>query len=444
MTTEHDLRRALTAEADRPAEPPAWDAVVQRGRHHRRVARARVGVLAAAVALLLPLGAVALLQDEPHQRLVTDQPEDFGGRPLLLPPEPLPAPFTDAPRAGGVGKAEASSDDIGKDSYTFQWDAADASLVLSWSESGWGEMHCDGLQHVEVRGVVAELCGDLEGASMIWCEREGACYSLTYRPSVPPVPLDLVALASSLEPVARREESAGSATTTEHDGFTGYQIPPGQVVTVGRSSDRPELTIGPLFSSPSDDACAVFGPVVDEAETVTVGITEARLATGTWLRCDPATGVATVALEAPLGARPVIDAAAQTLVFVAPESKLLVPPTLPERFADSPRLEWLRTAFEVPGYSLRWEADGVGLTIVWWPERIPPAGEGCLEPRTPRVRGVEGSSCGDRVLTWDAEDGSTYAIYYSPYQTYPDQDMDDLDLPPLDLVALANSLRPMG
>jgi hypothetical protein len=77
MTTERELHDLLTAEADAPARPAPWDDIVRRGRHHRRVARVRTGLLAGGVAALAVLGGVAAtdLGDEETTGVVADHPD---------------------------------------------------------------------------------------------------------------------------------------------------------------------------------------------------------------------------------------------------------------------------------------------------------------------------------------------------------------------------------
>lgn len=80
MTTPDALRDVLQAEAagtvGRP--PSRWDDVVQRGRHRRRVRRARSALLVGGLALLA-VGAVANLRDGDPTGVVANQPDGSSG-----------------------------------------------------------------------------------------------------------------------------------------------------------------------------------------------------------------------------------------------------------------------------------------------------------------------------------------------------------------------------
>lgn len=78
MTTDRDLRDLLSTEADGPTRSAAgWDDVLQRGRRHRRVVRARQGLAAGGVAVIVALVALTLgqLHTDDQQGVVTNQPD---------------------------------------------------------------------------------------------------------------------------------------------------------------------------------------------------------------------------------------------------------------------------------------------------------------------------------------------------------------------------------
>ena len=79
MTTDQDLRDLLATEADGPTRPPvAWDEIVRRGRHHRRVTRARRGLAAGALAAAVAIGGLALVSngtDQDRDKVIVDQPD---------------------------------------------------------------------------------------------------------------------------------------------------------------------------------------------------------------------------------------------------------------------------------------------------------------------------------------------------------------------------------
>ena len=73
MTTDQELRTLLTAEAHGPThQPDGWDQVLARGRRHRRVARARQGLLLSAAAVVVAAGMANLLDNEGGHAVVTD------------------------------------------------------------------------------------------------------------------------------------------------------------------------------------------------------------------------------------------------------------------------------------------------------------------------------------------------------------------------------------
>jgi hypothetical protein len=100
MTTDRELHDVLATEADGPARPaPAWDDVVRRGRHHRRVARVRTGLVAGGLAALAVIGGIA----------VTDRTDDEDTGVVANDPDPAPVtsqpafPATDLAAARAVG-----------------------------------------------------------------------------------------------------------------------------------------------------------------------------------------------------------------------------------------------------------------------------------------------------------------------------------------------------
>ncbi len=111
MTTDRDLRDLLSTEADGPTRSAAgWDDVLQRGRRHRRVVRARQGLAAGGVAVIVALVALTLgqLHTDDQQGVVTNQP-DSTTRPAVddAPTTPRPAGLAALPdlrsaRASGV------------------------------------------------------------------------------------------------------------------------------------------------------------------------------------------------------------------------------------------------------------------------------------------------------------------------------------------------------
>jgi hypothetical protein len=78
MTTDHELHDLLASEADVPVRQSAgWDDIVRRGRHHRRVARARTGLAAGGLAALTVIGVVAVsdLGDDDTSGVVANDPD---------------------------------------------------------------------------------------------------------------------------------------------------------------------------------------------------------------------------------------------------------------------------------------------------------------------------------------------------------------------------------
>lgn len=172
MTTERELRDLLTAEADAPARPAPWDDIVRRGRHHRRVARVRTGLLAGGVAALAAIGVVAAtdLDDEETTGVVADNPDVNTGPTTtrdLSQPDLSRLPDLTAARASGnritliLG---AAVPDEGFDPCTEQVPLADETTdlvrvsiaktfelpgAIHWAEcqsspfSGWGSFELD-------------------------------------------------------------------------------------------------------------------------------------------------------------------------------------------------------------------------------------------------------------------------------------------------------------
>lgn len=89
MTTHQDLRDLLSTEADGPTlSPVGWNDIVQRGRRHRRVARARQGLAAGGLLVLVAMVALTLgqLHTDDQQGVVTNQPDGTAGRTVDHPP----------------------------------------------------------------------------------------------------------------------------------------------------------------------------------------------------------------------------------------------------------------------------------------------------------------------------------------------------------------------
>jgi hypothetical protein len=100
MTTEHELRDLLRAEAEGPAHPADWDHVVGRGRRHRRAARLRTAAVLGGLGAAVVVAAAALTDlGDGSTTVVVDQPATTSTT--------APAPTSQALQLDGEADARA-------------------------------------------------------------------------------------------------------------------------------------------------------------------------------------------------------------------------------------------------------------------------------------------------------------------------------------------------
>lgn len=203
------------------------------------------------------------------------------------------------------------------------------------------------------------------------------------------------------------------------------------------------VTFAPEDPVTGPDTCTALGPsLVESEDEVVIGVGPAQEQTHEWVAChsSPFSAWATIALREPLGGRDLIDRQSGGRLATVLDEELLFPTLVPEPF------EAAHDEFGggiVDGTEGSWTFSWSTGDLVLAVSRRTGAFERPLCPDLVdvTVRGVNGEVCSDRsavVLSW-YEGRSRFEVSYA--------DVGDGDIgaaPPLDVVAIADGLEPLG